>query len=127
MAKRLRFTIEGMTYHATLQENGLAGMIARMCPFTMDCTRSGEHEYYAALPEKAAAKDCPSTTEGHRNGLYYFEGWNALSLVFKDCNTAPYQIHPIGDFEEDIAAVIEKLGRNVYILCETEQEKMKYG
>lgn len=120
MAKRLRFTIEGVAYHATMQENGLSGMIAGMCPFTMNYTRSGEHEYYAVLPGKATAEDCQSTTEGRRNGLYYFEGWNALSLVFRDCSTAPYQIHHIGDFEEDIVAVLEKMGRNVRILCETE-------
>lgn len=101
MAKRLRFTVE-------------------MCPFTLDYTRSGEHEYYAALPKKAAADGCPSTTKGYRNGLYYFEGWNALSLVFKDCDTAPYKIHHIGDFEEDVSGALEKTGRSVRILCETE-------
>ena len=120
MAKRLRFTIEGAAYYADLQENALAESIVAMCPFTSDYTRSGEHEYYAAMPEKAAAKGCPSTTEGHENGLYYFEGWNAISLVFRNCNTAPYQIHHIGDFEEDVSVVLEKLGRSVRILCEAE-------
>ena len=120
MARRIKVTVDGVVYHAVLQDNPLAGKIAGMCPFTMDCTRSGEHEYYAALPKKAAADGCPDTMKGHRNGLYYFEGWNALSLVFRDCDTAPYKIHQIGNFEEDIASVLEKMGRSIHILCEVE-------
>ena len=120
MASRIRFTMDGMAYHAVLQENLLAEKVAAMCPFTLDYTRSGEHEYYAALPRTADAKDCPPAMEGHRTGLYYFEAWNALSLVFQNCNTAPYKIHHVGDFEEDISAVLEKAGRSVRILCEAE-------
>ena len=91
MEKRVRFTIDGAIYHATLKENSLAEKITDMCPFTLDYRRSGEHEYYTAL-----------------------------SLVFRDCNTTPYKIHPVGDFEKDVSAVLEKLGRNIRILCETE-------
>ena len=91
-----------------------------MCPFAMEYTRSGEHEYYASLPEKAAAKGCKSTTKGHRNGLYFFEDWNALSLVFRDCDTAPWQIYHIGDFEEDMSSTLEKARGRIHILCEVE-------
>ena len=112
MAKRIKVTINGVVYHADLQENSLTEKIIAMCPFTMDCTRSGEHEYYSVLPKKTSAENCPSGTTGRRNGLYYFEGWNALSLVFRDCNTEPYKIHHIGDFEEDVSATLEKADRN---------------
>ena len=121
MAKRLCFTIDGVKYHAVLQNHKLSESLSTMCPFTAEYTRSGGHEYYTALPKKAAVDGCPSTTKGHRNGLYYFEGWNALSLVFKDCDTAPYRIHQIGDFEEDISAALEKMGGRISILCELEE------
>ena len=91
-----------------------------MCPFQLDCTRSGEHEYYAALPRRVNTVGCPATTAGHRNGLYYFEGWNALSLVFRDCDTAPYQIHQIGELEEDMSAMLERAGGSAHICCEVE-------
>ena len=120
MAERIRVTVDGEVYHAVLSENSLTEKIAGMCPFTLDLARSGEHEYYAALPKKASADDCPSTVKGHRNGLYFFESWNALSLVFRDCDTTPYKIHHIGDFEEDIAVILEKTGRNIHVLCEVE-------
>ena len=121
MAKRLRFTIDGVVLHAVLQNHALSESLSAMCPFTADYARSGGHEYYSALPKKAAAKGCASTTQGKKNGLYYFEGWNALSLVFKDCDTAPYQIHEIGNFEEDISATLEKMGGRIRILCELEK------
>ena len=120
MAVRIRFTVDGAAYHAALLENPLAEKIAAMCPFTLDYTRSGEHEYYASLPEKAAATGCDSTTRGHRNGLYFFEGWNALSLVFRDCDTAPFKIHHVGNFEGDISAALENMGGSIRILCEAE-------
>lgn len=120
MAKRIRFTVNGIECYAALQENPLTEKIVAMCPFTMEYTRSGEHEYYAALPERATAKGCPSTTKGHRNGLYYFEGWNALSIVFRDCDTSPFSINHIGDFEGDISALLEKSSGKIQILCEAE-------
>ena len=120
MTKRIKVTVDGAIYHAVLQHNPLADKIASMCPFTLNCMRSMEHEYYAALPGKADAKGCQATTTGHRNGLYYFEGWNALSLVFQDCNTAPYKIHHIGDFEDDISSVLEKSGNKIQVRVEME-------
>ena len=91
-----------------------------MCPFEARYSRSGSHEYYAVLPEKATAKNLASTTAGHKNGLYYFEGWNALSLVIEDCSTAPYPIYLIVDFEEDVSAALKKAGGHIRILCEAE-------
>ena len=121
MAKRLCFTIDGAEYRAALQDHALAESLSAMCPFALDYTRSGEHEYYAALPGKAVVKGCSATTKGNRNGLYYFEGWNALALVFRDCNTASYQIHQIGVFEDDVSAALEKMGGRVRIYCELER------
>ena len=115
---KLCFTIDGVTYHAVLLDNPLAEKIASMCPFTLDYTRSGEHEYYATLPKKAVSAGSASTTNGHMNGLYYFEGWNALSIVFRDCDTAPFKIHHVGDFDENVSAVLEKLSNSIRITCE---------
>ena len=110
-----------MVFHAALLENPLAEQVAGMCPFKLDCTRSGEHEYYVVLPQRASTVGCPATTVGYRNGLYYFDGWNAMSLVFRNCDTAPYQIHKIGEFEEDVSTTLEKAGRSIRIQCEVEQ------
>lgn len=72
MADRLCFTINGAVYHSALKENALAERIASMCPFEAKYSRSGSHEYYAALPEKATSNGCELTATGHKNRLYYF-------------------------------------------------------
>ena len=118
----LRFTINGAVCHAVLRDDPLTERIVAMCPFELDYARGGDHEYYASLPQKTTAEGgCPFTTVGKRNALYYFEGWNALSLVFKDCETAPYEIHHAGDFEEDVSAVLERADRHLHIICELEE------
>ena len=71
MVERIRVTVDSVVYHAVLLEDPLAENIAAMCPFTLDFARSGEHEYYAALPGKTTADGFPATMTGHRNGLYY--------------------------------------------------------
>ena len=91
-----------------------------MCPFILKYTRR-EGEYYTTLPKKATTTGCPTTTRGHHNGLYYFEGWNALSLVFRDCDIAPYVLHPVGDFEEDVFSALEKADSHLHIICELEE------
>jgi len=91
-----------------------------MCPFEKEDTRSGDYEYYAVLPEKVTVEGCVSTTEGHKNQLYYFESWNVVSLVMEECNTAPYPICYVGSFEEDISSILKKAGSSTKIRCELE-------
>ncbi len=121
MARKIKFTVNGTIFQAVLQDNALAENIVEMCPFSADFTRSGCHEYYAALPGKPSVNGCTATTSGHRNGLYYFKGWNAFSIVFKDCDTAPYQIYHVGGFDRELSALLEKSGGSVHILCEKEE------
>ena len=118
MAKYLRFSMDGKAYQAVLQDGPLPETIAAMCPFEAVYTSGGSHEYYATLPSKARAAVGNATTKGHRNGLYFFEDWNALSLVIQDCDTAPYHIHYIGEFDEALSVALEKEGGRVNILCE---------
>lgn len=120
MGKRISFTINGAKYPAVLHDDVLTEQIAAMCPFEAEFSRSGSHEYYAVLPKKLSVKGCASTTEGCKNGIYYFEGWNAVSLVIKDCNTAPYPIFYLGDFENDVSAMLSSAGEHIRILCEAE-------
>ena len=120
MGKRIRFTINGVAYPAALADHPLAEKIASLCPFEAEYSRSGNHEYYAVLPKKVSPGDCASTMKGKKNGIYFFEGWNALSLVIQDCNTAPYPIYHVGNFENDVSAALEKAGGHIRILCEAE-------
>ena len=111
--------MEGAKFHATLLDNPLSDSIAAMCPFILKYMKR-DGEFFAALPEKPATAGGKSTTDAQKNGLYYFEGWNAFSLVFRNSSTAPFEIYHVGDFEEDIAAMLEEANSYVYINCELE-------
>ncbi len=121
MTRKIKLTVNGTVFQAVLKDNALAENIAEMCPFSVDFTRSGDHEYYAALPGKPPVNGCTATTSGHRNGLYYFEDWNAFSIVFKDCDAAPYQIYHVGDFDKELFTLLEKSDGSVHVLCEKEE------
>lgn len=112
-AGRVQVTVNNLTYHITLKEGKLAEKVASMLPFTLNCTRGLEQEYYGELPQKTKRLDCQPTSDGHKNCLYYFEPWNALSMLFKDADTRPYEIFHIGDFEEDISTFLKSQGNHL--------------
>lgn len=111
--KRIEVTVNNQIYHITLKDNKLAENVAAMLPFTLNGTRGLEQEYWGELPKKTGTMNCPHTMDGHKNCLFYFEPWNALSILFKDANTSPYQIFHIGDFEEDISELLKKQGEHL--------------
>lgn len=120
--RKFCFTINGTSFPAELEDNSITELLTELAPLELDCTRSGEHEYYADLPKKENVRGCAPTTQGRTNGIYYFDGWNALSLVFADCNTAPYKIYPIGEFTGDAAAALKAGNGNMKIRCELVKE-----
>lgn len=86
-AKRIEVTVNESVYHITLKSIQLAEKVALMLPFTVNCTRGLELEIWGELPQKTKAIGCQLTHDGHRNCVYYFEPWNAISILFKDANT----------------------------------------
>ena len=84
-----------------------------MCPVTLEMSRSGDHEYYAALPQKAKTDGAAETSLVRRGGVYYFAAWNAFSLEFTDENIAPYQVFVIGQAEEILSEVLKQAGNKL--------------
>lgn len=121
MTFKLRLTIDETVYHAELPDRTLARQIASMCPFEADYQRSAEGEYFTRLPDEVSISGCEKTTIAYKNKLYYFAGWNAFSIVFADCDIAPYEIVYLGDFQEDIANQLKNEGTAVHIICELEE------
>ena len=104
-----RITIKGHTYSAKLSEKALRQLAGR-CPMEETFGRSGNHEYYCRLRNGLDVTGMPDTKQVHRNGIYYFAAWNALSFVYRDENIAPYQVTYLGDFPEEMSAMLEKTG-----------------
>ena len=120
MLRKLRLTVEGTVFHATLANNPLAESISAMCPFILKYVKR-DTEYFAILPKDAITAGCKSVMDAHKNGLYYFEEWNALCLLFRESHTAPYEVYHVGDFEEDIATALEDAGNHLHITCDLEE------
>lgn len=114
----MKITVDGKSYGVTLVQNALGESIAAMCPMKLTLSRSGEHEYYAALPSKAQTTGAAETSKVKRGGVYYFAAWNAFSLEFTDEDIAPYKVFKVGQMEEELAALLETAGAKLTITVE---------
>ena len=113
----MNLTIKGQIFAVELENTALGESIRAMCPVTLDMVRSGEHEYYAALPKKAAARDAAETDSVKRDHIYYFAAWNALALVFRDAEIAPYTVHFVGR-ADGMSELLEHAGGKLRITLE---------
>lgn len=118
MAKKIRIIIDDRVYHALLEENPVTDQLAGMCPFETDMQKRAGHEYYVSLPEKAIQKKCKTVSKTRRNQITYFDGWNALSFLYKDEDISPYSVAYLGEFEEDAAGYLAEAGQTIHIRCE---------
>lgn len=116
----LRITLKGHTYSAKLSEEVLR-QLAGSCPMEKYFVRNGNHEYYCRLHNGLDVSGMPETKQVRRNGIYYFAAWNALSFVYRDENIAPYQVTYLGEFPEDMSALLETAGSKVDISLEVSE------
>ena len=114
----MKIIVDGKSYGVTLEQNALSQSVAAMCPMKLTFSRSGNHEYYAALPNKAQTKGAVETSNVKRGGVYYFAAWNAFSLEFTDEDIAPYKVFGVGQMEEELVAVLETAGAKLNFTLE---------
>lgn len=120
MNMELRITLKGHIYSAKLSEEALR-QLAEHCPLKESFVRSGAHEYYCRMQHGLDVSGMPDTKQVHRNGIYYFAAWNALSFVYRDENIAPYQVAYLGEFPEEMSALLETAGSKVDISLEVSE------
>ena len=113
----MKLTIKGQSFPVELENTALGESLRAMCPVTLDMIRSGEHEYYAALPKKAATRGAAETDSVKRDHVYYFAAWNALALVFRDAEIAPYTVHFVGR-ADGMSELLEHAGGKLRITLE---------
>ena len=114
----MRIFVDGESYGVTLEQNTVSEGIVAMCPMKLTLSRSGEHEYYAALPKKAQTAGAVETSQVKRGGVYYFAAWNAFSLEFTDEDIAPYKVFTVGTMEEGLVALLETAGAKLTVTVE---------
>ena len=113
----MKLTINGQAIAVEMEDTTLGESIRAMCPVTLDMVRSGDHEYYAALPKQAAARGAVETDSVMRDHVYYFAAWNALALVFRDAEIAPYTVHFVGR-ADGMSELLEHAGGKLRVTLE---------
>lgn len=112
--KTVKVIIDGEQYTAVLNDNLTVDDILKMLPIQFTATRLLEHEYYGQLPEKPSMKGVKTTTNGHAQGIYYFDGWTVLTIKFGDAPNGPVKVH-VGDIVEEITSQLKYAGDTVNI------------
>lgn len=120
MAVRFQISINGTVFHACLEENPLTEQLVSRCPLTFQMQERGDHEYYARMPESLPQEGCQMISKTKRNQISYFDGWNALSFLFRDADISPYAVAYMGEFEEDAASFLETAGKTATVCLETD-------
>ena len=118
---KLKLTLNNKVYHAKMLDTPLVKQIIDMCPFELKYQRSQEQEYFAKLPKSTNAKGSKQETKASKNQIWFFEDWNAFCLIFKDCDTSPWKIIHLGDFEEDISEELSKSSSYINVKCEVDK------
>lgn len=119
MSVRLQVSINGTVFHARLEENPLTAQLVSRCPLTLQMQARGGHEYYGGLPESLPQKGFQMISKTKRNQISYFDGWNALSFLFRDADISPYAVAYLGEFEEDAASFLETADGIVTVRLDT--------
>lgn len=118
MGKSIKLTVDGQLFTASLNENQTVEDILKMLPLDLTLQRYSGHEYYSSLPKKPSTKDVPMTSNAHAGGIYYYEGWNAFTLLFGDAYIAPYKVVHIGEVTNDIVSFLANAGNEIEVNIE---------
>ncbi|MDD9793487.1 cyclophilin-like fold protein [Priestia megaterium] len=113
MRKSIKLTLDGKEYTARLNDNRTVEDILNMVPMKLTLQRYDGHEYYSSLPKKPSIKGVPMTSDAHAGGIYYYDGWNAFTVLFGDAHIAPFEVVHIGDVNEDVISQLAAAGANV--------------
>lgn len=113
-----KITIRQKDFTAKLADSEMVRQLAEQLPAEVDFERSGNHEFYCRLAAGLNIAGEIGTSDIHSNGIYYFEGWKALSFVYKNMNISPYKVIWLGDFTDDVCQTLEKSDGRISVRME---------
>lgn len=118
MDKSIKLTINGRAYAVKLNVNRTVESILTMLPLELTLKRDAGHEYYGLLPEKPSIKGVAMTSDAHAGGLYYYDGWNAFTVLYGDAQIDPYKVVHLGDAIDDVITPLKTAGNTVKAVIE---------
>ena len=111
----MNFVIAGKTYKASVNDNKTSQDIIKNLPLSLNYVRYAEHEYYAELPLKPVF-DKERTSHILAGHIYYWDGWNAFVINYKECDISPYKVVHIGEIEDkSIVKYLETADKNISV------------
>lgn len=110
----MKLLLDNKEYEIISDNEPMARSLEGMLPLQMKLQRSGEHEYYAALPEELDVTGAKSTSHVKAGGVYYFKAWKAFALNFKEMDISPYSVYVIGEVP-GIAEILETSKQTVEV------------
>lgn len=115
---RFKITVYKNVFYADMIENSITKEIEKHLPLELVYNRYTEHEYYTRLPFFVSCENCKKQTLANKNEIWYFDGWNALTILFDNCDTSPFEVVKLGDVNGDIASFLKDGKDKVKILLE---------
>ena len=113
-----KITINKKDFSAKLADSEPVRQLAEQLPAERDFERSGNHEFFCRLGTGLDVSGQTGTSDIHKNGIYFFDGWKALSFVYKDMNISPYKVVWLGDFSEDVCRTLEESDGRISVRME---------
>ena len=114
-ASSMSVTIKGKKYAVKLDQNKTVNSLVKMLPLNLSMEEYDKHEYYSELSKKptVAAKKTSKIKTGH---IYYWDGWNAFVINYKDTDISPYKVVHIGEIKDkSVVSVLEKSGEKLSV------------
>lgn len=119
---KISIEVSGHAYAAELNDNAVAKEIMAQLPQSFSMVRSDDHEYYASLHAKVE-QSAEGTTLVLPDHLYYFVGFNAFSINFSEKQIAPYQVIPVGTFDQKLSTALSSAEQQLQINVIREEGK----
>ncbi|MGA9519703.1 MAG: cyclophilin-like fold protein [Trichococcus sp.] len=113
MAKVMKLMIDGIAYTAAMPENTVTDVLSFQGPIELQLKRYADQEYYAPLTHPLPVFNIPMTSNARSGGLYCYQGFGVLSILFNDAPLHPYEAVHLGDINEDIRSHLAMAGNTV--------------
>ena len=108
MEKQMRLIINGKEFTVTLNDNLTVDELKTMLPLDLILQNYEGHEYYGSLPKHISQRGVKMTSTAHSQGIYYYDGWKAFTVLYGGAQIDPFKVVHIGDVNEDVATFLRE-------------------
>lgn len=114
--QRIKIQINEKEYEVKLDNNKTVKDILSNLPLNLKLSRYAGHEYYSELPFTPTF-DQDRTSNIKAGHIYYWDGWNAFVINYKDYDIAPYKVVHIGEIlDTNVSEILNQSDNTINII-----------